>query len=545
MSCPVCLQQSHNPRRLHPCGHELCSECYESWSKACHGAPTCPVCRADIDDAPDAAEAQHIQTTLSQKLPQLEEWCAQDNGPERKEHQVEGVSWCLKREVASVDSLASVRGGLICDEMGLGKTIMIIGLILSNFLKRTLIILPPILIPQWVEAFEKFCGHTPLVYHGARRHLIEQSTLENAPIIITSYHTLAVRTKPSHKDEDEDGEKESNFSPLHSLQWDRVVMDEAHHIRNQNTLFTGVQALHTNLIWMVTGTPVHNKESDLNAYWLLLNVPTDVVKLLYTSARGVLRRLIRQRVLHRTKDEVGIQLPSLTEEVIDVPWGDEFEKDFSEQLHSQIPFSNIERNRITGAASFLTGNTLPALVRCRQACIRSQLMDHHIQLYREITGDHEVPNAPAVASKLLAVVQTISKRRKHGRKLVFCHYHGEIDLLSTLLRSRGFSVCSIDGRVQTHVRMQYINDIRPDVLLTQINSGSEGLNLQAYPDIYIVSPHWNPAIDDQAIARAHRIGQTIPVHVYRFLMLPHSSHSISLDAHAALIQQRKRLLRPF
>ena len=542
MSCPVCLQQLTNTRRLHPCGHALCSECYHSWSQACHGAPTCPVCRADIDDAPDAAEARRIQTTLSKQLPQFEDWCAQDYGPERKEHQVEGVTWCLKQEAASPDSLAPTRGGLICDEMGLGKTIMIIGLIMSNFLKRTLIVLPPVLIPQWVDAFEKFCGHTPLVYHGARRHLIELSTLEDAPIVLTSYHTLAIRTKSSEK---EDGEKDVTLSPLHSLQWDRVVMDEAHHVRNQNTLFTGVQALHTNIIWMVTGTPVHNKESDLSAYWLLLNVPTNVVKLLYTSARGVLRRLIRHRILRRTKDDVGIQLPSLTEEVVHVPWSDEFEKDFSEQLHSQIAFSHIERNRITGAASFLTGNTLPALVRCRQACIRSQLMDPHIQFYREMAGDHEVPNAPAVTSKLLAVVRKICKRRYLGRKLVFCHYHGEIDLLTTLLRCRGFSVASIDGRVHTSIRMLYINDIRPDVLLTQINSGSEGLNLQAYPDIYVVSPHWNPAIDDQAIARAHRIGQTSPVHVHRFLMLPHSSHSYSLDTHAARIQLLKRPLRPF
>ena len=542
MSCPVCLQQPHQPRRLQPCGHELCSECYQSWSKACHGAPTCPVCRADIDDAPDAADALRIQTALSNTIPKFEDWCSQEHGPERKQHQVDGVTWCLKREVASQDPIAPTRGGLICDEMGLGKTIIIIGLIMSNFLKRTLIVLPPVLIPQWVEAFQKFCGHTPLVYHGARRHLLPKDTLQNAPIVLTSYHTLAIRTKSS---ETQDGEKEVTLSPLHSLQWDRVVMDEAHHVRNQNTLYAGVKAIHTNIIWMVTGTPVHNKESDLNAYWLLLNTSTDLLKTIYTSTRNILRRLIRHRVLRRTKDQVGIQLPSLTEEVVHVPWSDEFERDFSEQLHSQIAFSHIERNRITGAASFLTGNTLPALVRCRQACIRSQLMDSHIQVYREITEDHEVTNAPAVASKILAVVRKICKRRNEGRKLVFCHYHGEIDLLTTLLRSRGFSVCSIDGRIHTSIRMQYINDIRPDVLLTQINSGSEGLNLQAYPDIYVVSPHWNPAIDDQAIARAHRIGQTSPVHVHRFLMLPHSSQSLSLDTYAAHIQLLKKRIRPF
>lgn len=332
------------------------------------------------------------------------------------------------------------------------------------------------------------------------------------------------------------------LTPLHTLEWDRLILDEAHHLRNQTTLFKGVQALQADIIWMVTGTPVHNKEKDLDAYWLLIGVPRDIVNQLYSTARPTLHLLLRQRVLRRTKSDVGIHLPPLTQDLIEVPWHDEFELDFAEQLHSQLAFSGHVRHRVAGATSFLTSNTLPALVRCRQACVQPSLMDQHIQFYKDHTGDLEIDRAPTTSAKLSAVVDAVVRRRLLGRKLIFCTYHGEIDTLASLLTIQGFSVRSIDGRVPTATRMQYINHDLPDVLLTQIVSGSEGLNLQMYSDLYVVSPHWNPSLDDQAIARAHRIGQTLPVHVSRFIL---SHHLTSLDAHAHRIQLLKRRIRPF
>jgi len=283
---------------------------------------------------------------------------------------------------------------------------------------------------------------------------------------------------------------------------------------------------------------------DLDAYWYMLGLPKDLIRTLYTSARGTLRRLFREAVLRRTKAEVGIELPSLTEEVIDVGCDDHFEQDFAEQLHSQLGFSGLVRDRVSGASTFLTRNVLPALVRCRQACVRPELMDPHIQAYREMVGDHEIPNAPKTSAKLDAVVDRMVERRDLGRKIAFCHYLGEIDSLSDRLLQRGFTVGYIDGRVPRAVRSQYIMDPQgPDVLLVQINSGSEGLNMQAYSDLYVVSPHWNPAVDDQAIARAHRIGQSSPVHVSRFLSS--HPHTLSLDHHAHNIQLLKRSIRPF
>lgn len=547
MQCPVCLQQQTNSLILDPCGHSLCRDCLQTWSKTQKQNVTCPVCRATIEDAHDCNDPPPISTLdafLVKAMARYNTWCESKTAPRKEPHQAQGLEWCLRREhtiqtqhISPFRRQNVCKGGLICDEMGLGKTIQVIGLIISNFVERTLIVLPPALVDQWIHAFQTFCGHTPLLYHGTKRHLISKDILQSAPIVITTYHTLAAEQRLNKKN--------TEFkSPIYTLSWNRLVMDEAHHLRNQNSLFHAARILQADLIWLVTGTPVHNTEKDLDAYWYMLGLTKDLIQTLYTTARTTLRQLFRLVVLRRTKAEVGIQLPSLTEEVIDVVCHDAFEQDFAEQLHSQLGFSGLVRDRVSGASSFLTRNVLPALVRCRQACVRPELMDPHIQAYREMVGDHEIPNAPKTSAKLDAVVHHMVKRRHMGRKIAFCHYLGEIDSLSHKLTKLGFTVGTIDGRVPRPIRTQYIMDpIGPDVLLVQINSGSEGLNMQAFSDLYVVSPHWNPAIDDQAIARAHRIGQSYPVHVSRFL-LSHP-HTLSIDHHAHNVQLLKRRFRPF
>lgn len=547
MQCPVCLQQQSNHLQIDPCGHSLCRDCLHKWCNTQDKEPTCPICRTTIEDAHDGNDPPPVSTLdpfLVKSMARYNSWCESETGPRKEPHQVEGLEWCLRREHAIQAQRTSpfrrqkvCKGGLICDEMGLGKTIQVLGLIISNFLERTLIVLPPALVDQWMHAFQTFCGHTPLLYHGPKRHLVSKHQLHSAPVVITTYHTLAAEQRVKKKVPD--------FQPpLTTLSWNRLVMDEAHHLRNQNSLFDAARILDAHLIWLVTGTPVHNQEMDLDAYWYMLGLTKDLISTLYTTARTTLRKLFREVVLRRTKAEVGIQLPTLTEEVVNVVCHDAFEQDFSEQLHSQLGFSGLVRDRVSGASTFLTKNILPALVRCRQACVRPELMDPHIQAYREMVGDHEIHNAPKTSAKLDAVVHRMVQRRDMGRKIAFCHYLGEIDSLSQRLTKRGFTVGTIDGRVPRAIRTQYIMDpIGPDVLLVQINSGSEGLNMQAYSDLYVVSPHWNPAVDDQAIARAHRIGQSFPVHVSRFL-LSHP-HTLSIDHHAHNVQSRKRRFIPF
>ena len=114
----------------------------------------------------------------------FEKWLA-FAGLERKQHQIDGVAWALERELNTPH-----RGGVIADEMGLGKTIQLIGLMVANIKRKTLIVLPPVLIDQWRDAILRMTGHVALVYHGAN---IRTTTVISAPSVITSYAHVAIR----------------------------------------------------------------------------------------------------------------------------------------------------------------------------------------------------------------------------------------------------------------------------------------------------------------------------------------------------------------
>ena len=174
-----------------------------------------------------------------------------------------------------------------------------------------------------------------------------------------------------------------------------------------------------------------------------------------------------------------------------------------------------------------------------------------------------------VNSKITSVVDHIVGNRFTGkRKLVFSHYSGEIDVLTEKLRDAGMTVQSIDGRTKTRNKKQRIlsvvsesqfrsvckswNDLpgelfgvinsflAPDVMIVQIQTACEGLNMQHFQEIYFTSPHWNPAVEDQAVARAHRIGQEKSVDVYRFVMNGLGRNSISFEQYCSQVQDIKR-----
>ena len=174
-------------------------------------------------------------------------------GLDKKPHQRTGVQWMLKREILK-NTLQNVHGGLIADEMGLGKTIQVIGAIISNFKDRTLIVLPLALLDQWRQQILKFTGHNCLVWHGSAKNSISIEELIAAPIVLTTYGHIQ-----AHKDE-------TNKNLLHRIPWDRVVFDEAHHLRNPMTrTHRGALQIQAPIRWLVTGTPIQNRKTDFFA----------------------------------------------------------------------------------------------------------------------------------------------------------------------------------------------------------------------------------------------------------------------------------------
>jgi SNF2 family DNA or RNA helicase len=548
----------------------------------------------------------------------------QKSGLEPKSYQRDGVAFCLRREERGAGAVA-VRGGIIADEMGLGKTIMMMGLILANLAayRRTLIVVPVALIAQWVAQLKKtiidtgvkqdlsilvfhgatgkrsvvlseagdamvWCHRPPKRGGGARAHAID--------IVITTYGCVAMEEPaPLNVLKATKAPKAPKAPTLSLLTFraNRVIFDEAHHLRNKSSrIFKGAMRVVAGAaavrpsVWIVTGTPIQNKISDLKSLCYVLGFG---VSDLMTEEK---RRAIRDEyVLRRTKVSVGMvsaggvgvrggvgvedvvvcapRLQSLKHYKSQVPWSSENELDLSREIHQKAKNTTDRAER------------LKLYTRMRQMCVWPALigggvgvegMEGVVEGYGLSIDEYKV--AVSKQSKLDRVVATMVAEAGgcgSGQKsIVFCHYRREMtQLRDMLLRSGGGggggygddSIAIIDGTVGARERTR-IFAAAPTVLILQIRTCSEGLNLQSYSDVYFVSPHWNPCVEDQAIARCYRMGQTSQVRVFRFYMSDFvaersgaeetsgaveaaggESESIStLDHKCEEIQERKRVL---
>jgi SNF2 family DNA or RNA helicase len=497
-------------------------------------------------------------TTVTEKITQFKSWL-ETAGLQEKKHQISGMKFCLSRECEK-NPKYGVRGGIIADEMGLGKTILMLGCINCNFRDdvadaaaasggaageggkfNTLVVLPLALLAQWKKIFEKFMGHTPLVYHGSKIKEISNDELSAAPVVLTTYGMIATKAavrgrRPAAR----------RHSPLWDIHWNRLVMDEAHHVRNQETgIFLGAKKIKANIRWMVTGTPIQNKQTDFHSLCSILGLDDA-----FLHNMESIKDIIRYHLLRRTKTGVGIKLPPLNDIVITVPWASAEEETLARQIHSQASFSEVYVENVDQVIEMLTEKTLPTMVRARQACIFPHLLTDGLKRLQQkgVLGYDFNLKKVKTCSKMTAIAKHLTERKQNKlRKIVFCHYRGEIDLLCRLLNVGGVTCERIDGRTRKKDRemtLMYgvghrefslvsrkwkeVADkgifgtidafLSPSVIAVQIQTASEGLNLQHFQEIYFSSPHFNPAVEMQAIARAHRIGQLEKVNVFRFVM---------------------------
>lgn len=428
-------------------------------------------------------------------------------GLEKKSYQYEGVRWILENEL-NPDPVQGVRGGLIADEMGLGKTIMMIGTMFSNYQKQTLIVVPPILLDQWYIQIYKTTGHKPLVYHGIGKKAMEND-LKKALVVITTYGAVTMtrlQLKNKHK------------TPLHKIHWPRIIFDEAHHLRNSaTTRHASVLQLKSSIRWLVTGTPVQNSRKDFYNLCTIIGLPP----MYYTDLYNM-NEIKQEFILKRTKEDVHINMTSVIEGRHKLAWLNKEEKNLSEAVHSLLQFSHVptsKSNTFTDTLKRNCVNPLNMMLHARQSCILPKLMrnkfnsmlDIDFNAYKE-AFDH--------SSKIQGVVNKILEGKDNGcGKIIFCHFREEIDEVVARLRIGGMNrVATIDGRTRSSARSNILSG-HYDALVLQIQTGCEGLNLQEnYSEIYFISPHWNPAVEDQAIARCHRIGQKKQVVVQRFEM---------------------------
>lgn len=460
----------------------------------------------------------------------------------RKEHQYKGISWCLKRERSGVMldygvDRKLIKGGLIADEMGLGKTFQMVGTIICNFKGNTLIVVPLILIDQWVKIFEMTTGHIPLVYHGNVKK-VSVEKLKLSPIVITTYGMISKLS-----------------SVLHKMVWYRIIFDEAHHLRNSNTTISkGSRSLKGSVRWLITGTPIQNKKKDFFTLCDAMGLPSEY----YKRDRNLLG-LVSNFILRRTKKDVGIEMPKLNTHTRLISWRNDSERELAHDLHLLAGLkrmydasdSDSESSESSGC-DVLAGNdligrfagegggsSLPIVMflKARQVCIFPRMLKGNYKDYKEGVRS---------SSKLDVVVSSIANRKNGRKKLIFSHFKGEIDELVKRLTLEGFKVAVVDGRISKGKRDGILHDREIDILILQIQTACEGLNLQHFSEIYFVSPHWNPSVEDQAIARCHRMGQLNDVDIFKFMMkdLEDDDYNFlpTIEFHISGVQDTKRRL---
>lgn len=400
---------------------------------------------------------------------------------ELRPYQKQGIDWLsflLSHEV----------GALLADDMGLGKTLQAMCVIEG----RTLIVCPTSVVHSWRDQLERFRpGLSVSIYHGAARKLDMKSS-----VVISTYPILRLDAEVLQKEE-----------------WQMLVLDEAQVIKNpRSQIAAAAHGLKARRRLILSGTPVENNLNDLwsqfrviNPYLLgsLNDFERDWIEPISSGKTDFALRLrtkIRPFVLRRLKSEVVKDLPPRTDVTLEVELSEE-ERRLYETLKlttRQEILSSVESSR--GLFS-----VLESLLRLRQACCHSAL----------------VPGGGIrSSSKLDLLVSSLETSIAEGhRALVFSQWTALLDLVETSFAERGISFSRLDGATKDRERV--VSDFQspngPSVMLLSLKAGGVGITLTAADHVYILDPWWNPAVEEQAAGRAHRIGQTDPVFVFKLV----------------------------
>lgn len=488
-----------------------------------------------------------------------------DKGYKLYPYQKTGVKWMLEKETLS--KLPGVNGGLLCDEPGLGKTIQTCACIHGNRnhngeVKRTLLILPQAVVSQWVDAITRILPDAGIYLHlGTNRcrtvaELFNKNLTGDWRIAITTMGMVYKRVKNC-----QDYLKQKTV--LHSITWDRIIIDEIHYIRNAGSktakLACLLRAKHK---WGLTGTPIQNSCKDLISLYRFVGLPDKI------NAPPYLESLNKIYMKRRTKKMVehlnsSLKLPTLFQENIALEFHDDEERNIYSKIMRNVSnqFRDVLDNQFIQQHEKMV-IFFELLLRLRQVSIHPQLV---INGYRK-KFKKNFRNFRGVSAKFHKIIQLIEEFPNENC-LVFCHFADEIKILGEQLSKHNIGWNKYDGSMNAKERERSIKDFvhrgsvtnemadrlnedcadkiqsySPRVLLIQINAGGVGLNLQQFSRVFITSPNWNPSNEIQAIARAHRIGQKLPVTVYRFSLYDNMGEFSTIDERICQVQSNKRNL---
>ncbi|AQP46412.1 hypothetical protein BW730_01390 [Tessaracoccus aquimaris] len=412
-------------------------------------------------------------------------------------------------------------GGILADEMGLGKTVQALAaaqaaLEAGELTRPMLVVAPTSVMGTWSAEAARFAPDLRVVTisaTGAKRGVPLPEAVDGAHLVITSYTLLRLEA-----------------DAYAALPWSAVLLDEAQFVKNHaSKAYHAVRALDARVKVALTGTPLENNVMDL---WSLLSITapglfpdprqftTDYRKPIEagdSEALARLRRRIRPLILRRTKSAVAAELPVKQEQIVPVELAPGHRRTYDRYLAR-------ERQKVLGLLGDLSRNRitiLSSLTMLRQLSLSPALVD----------GE-----AAAASAKIDALVEMLDEIVAEGhRALVFSQFTGFLALVRERLDREGIGYEYLDGRTRDRAaRIASFREGEAPVFLISLKAGGFGLTLTEADYVFILDPWWNPAAENQAIDRAHRIGQDKPVNVYRLVSAD------TIEDKVVALQQRKR-----
>ncbi|CAN1238806.1 ISWI chromatin-remodeling complex ATPase CHR17 [Linum grandiflorum] len=425
-----------------------------------------------------------------------------------RDYQLAGLNWLIRLYENGIN-------GILADEMGLGKTLQTISLLgyLHEFRGITgphMVVAPKSTLGNWMNEIRRFCPVLrPIKFLGnpEERRLIREELLVAGKfdVCVTSFE-MAIKEK----------------SALRRFSWRYIIIDEAHRIKNENSLLSKTMRLYnTNFRLLITGTPLQN---NLHELWALLNF---LLPEIFSSAETFdewfqisaendqqevvqqLHKVLRPFLLRRLKSDVEKGLPPKKETILKVGMSQMQKQYYKALLQKDLEVVNAggERKRLLNIA-----------MQLRKCCNHPYLFQGAEPGPPYTTGDHLITNA----GKMVLLDKLLPKLKdRDSRVLIFSQMTRLLDILEDYLMFRGYQYCRIDGNTGGEDRDASIEGFNKPgsekfVFLLSTRAGGLGINLATADVVILYDSDWNPQVDLQAQDRAHRIGQKKEVQVFRF-----------------------------
>jgi non-specific serine/threonine protein kinase len=434
-------------------------------------------------------------------------------------YQVAGFQW--------LNYLTDINwGGILADDMGLGKTVQALSF-LEHFKSeqgklKALVVCPTTLIYNWENEIRKFTpGLSYAIHHGPTRTRAKEELLAH-DVTITTYGTLR-----------------SDIKLLVGVPFDYVILDESQAIKNPTSKVTKaaclLQARHR---LCMSGTPLQNNTFDIFAQMHFLNpgmlgsmeffrqefaIPID--KFGEQDRKEHLKKLLYPFILRRTKEQVARDLPEKQEMILFCEMEEEqrsiydaYRNDYRNQILGSIETQGVQKSQLT---------ILQGLMKLRQICDSPAILNE-----TEKFENHSI--------KLDELMREITENIGNHKALIFSQFLGMLGLIRQRMDALGIRYEYFDGSTSAPDREKAIQSFQNDeavrVFLISLKAGGVGLNLTAADYVYIVDPWWNPAVEQQAIDRTHRIGQTKNIFAYRMICKD------TIEDKILQLQEKKRAL---